>query len=106
MPSAINRKQLAVTGVGDWIPLNRYSKNDYSIITTVNGTATYSVEITLDQINRSGILGTETARPVVSAIDLTVDANLNITSTPAEAIRINITAGAGSVDFHVMQSGD
>ena len=106
MASFINRKQTAVTGVGDWIPLNRWSKDDYSIVTTVNGTATYTIEFTLDQVNRAGVLGNEVARPVLNGEDLTASANLNITETPMEAIRVNITAGAGSVDFHVMQNGE
>lgn len=106
MSSPINRKQLAVTGVGDWIPLNRWSKDSYSIVTTVNGTATYTVEFTLDQINRAGVLGNEVARPVLGGTGLTADANLNIANTPMEAMRVNITAGAGSVDLHVMQNGE
>jgi len=104
MASYINRKQAGVTGVGDWIPLNRWSKDSYSIVTTINGASTYTVEFTLDQINRSGVLGSETARPVEGGTALTADANLNIANTPMEAIRINVASG--DVDFHVMQNGD
>lgn len=103
--SPVNRKQSAVTGAGDWIPLNRWAKDDLSIVTTANGTVTYDIEFTIDQVNRPNVLGNEDARPVANGTGLTADANLNVTETPMEAIRVNITAGAGSVDFHVMQSG-
>lgn len=104
MSSPVNRKQLAVTGVGDWIPLNRWSNDDLSVVTTANGTVTYDVEFTLDQVNRAGV--TVVDRPILNGTGLTADANLNVTETPMEAVRVNITAGAGSVDFHVMQSGN
>jgi len=103
MSSPVNRKLLTVTGVGDWIPLNRWAKDDLSIVTTANGTVTYDVEFTLDQVNRPNV--TVTPRPIENGTGLTADANLNVTETPMEAIRVNITDGAGSVDFHVMQSG-
>ena len=104
MSSYVNRKQANVTGVGDWIPLNRWSRDDYSIVTTINGASTYTVEFTLDQINRKGVLGNETTRPVENATDLIADANVNIVETPMEAIRINVSSG--DVDFHVMQNGE
>ncbi len=103
MSSPVNRKQSAVTGVGDWIPLNRWAKDDLSVVTTANGTVTYNVEFTLDQVNRPGVTGVP--RPIENGEGLTVDANLNVTLTPMEAVRVNITDGTGSVDFHVMQSG-
>ena len=78
--------------------------DDLSVVTTANGTVTYDVEFTLDQVNRVGV--TIIDRPIENGTSLTTDANLNVTETPMEAVRVNITAGAGSVDFHVMQSGN
>lgn len=105
MGSPVNRKIEGVSGTSDWIPLNRWSRDNYTIVTTVaSGTPTYTVQFTIDQINREGVLGNETARPVVGGSSLTTDANLNITDTPMEAIRI--TVSGGTVDFHVMQQGE
>ena len=106
MSAYINRKQSNSAGVGakPWVQLNRWDNNaNYSLVLKFTGTATVTVEGTLDHINRE--LETIEAFDVENAIDLTADAYLNITNTPLEAIRINQTAGAGSVDFHVMQGG-
>ena len=107
MSSPINRKLTGITGTSDWIPLNRWGRDDLSIVTTIDsGTPTYTVEFTLDRINQVGVLGSEVARDVVDAVDLTANANLNITATPMEAVRLNITSGTGSMTFHVMQGGE
>jgi hypothetical protein len=102
MAAYINRKQdnVAGTGAKPWIPLNRWSDNsNLSLVLRFTGAATVDIEATLDQINRGD---TVTAFTVVNGAAITADTELNITATPLESIRINQTAGAGSVSFHVM----
>jgi len=106
----INREQINSAGVGakPWIPVNRWSNSgDYSIFANVTGTATYTLEVTLDQLNRMTPAEIANAKvcPVVEATDQTTDGCFNITSTPLEFIRVNQTAGTGSVDIHIQQNG-
>lgn len=92
-----------------WIPVNRWSNSgNYSIIATVDGVATYTVEMTLEMLNRKtdAQIANAVVCPVENAVDLTVDGCLNITETPVEFFRIHQTLGAGSVDVHLMQSGN
>lgn len=103
MSSYINRKQSNVTGVGDWIPLNRWANDDYSVVIVDNGTSTYTVEGTLDQINRKGVIGNEVVFGIENLEAVTGDMSNKITETPMEAVRINVDSG--DVDFHVMQNG-
>jgi len=107
----INRKQTNPTGIGekDWVPLNRWSNaSNYSIVTTVNGIATYTIESTLDQLNRLTLaeIANVDVCAIENAIDQTTSGCFNVTATPLEAIRIKQTAGTGSVVMHVMQAGE
>lgn len=107
----INHNQINGTGTGakPWIALNRWSNSaNYTIFATVNGIATYTLESSIDQLNRLTAAQIAAAKvcPVVDAIDQTANGCFNITGTPLEFIRVNQTAGDGSVDIHVMQSGE
>lgn len=107
----INVKQENAAGVGikDWIALNRWSNaGNYTVMTTVSGAATYTLETTIDQLNRftAAEIAAAEVCPVENAVDQTVDGCFNITATPLEFIRINQTVGAGSVTMRVMQSGE
>lgn len=106
MSAPINRKQdnVAGTGAKPWIPLNRWGNDfNYSIVLTFTGAATVTVEGTVDYLNRPN----QTIVPfdIVNAVGVTSDSSINIIGTPLEGLRINQTAGAGSVEFHVMQGG-
>ena len=110
MSAYIRRTQNNVTGVEakPWIPVNRWTENgSFSIMTTIVAPVTYTIETTIDPVNRPDeiALADVVVCSVENAIGLTADARLNITNTPLEAIRINQTAGAGSVRFKVMQNG-
>lgn len=110
MASYINRRQENPAGIGEkqWVPVNRWAgPANFTVMTVVDGVATYTLETTIDQLNRDPFNGVaETVCPVVNAIDLTADACLNITNTPSEAFRINQTAGTGSVIMKIMQNGE
>lgn len=110
MSAYINRNQINTTGTGEkpWVPLNRWANDDYTVKLTVNGMATFSLEGTISQINRgeSGsefTLNDESGTPISG---ITSTTTYVIAATPLEAIRVNQTAGTGSVDMHIMQSGD
>lgn len=116
MGAYINVKQVNTLGIGakPWIPMNRWSTDHYSLILTVTGTATFDVEGTLKKLNQAASDTDLAAGPpaasdifgIANATGLTASAALNIVDTPLEAIRVNQTAGPGSVDFHVAQQGD
>lgn len=112
MAAYINvRKTYTGTGAQDAIQLNRWSKDDYSVIVRLATTGTYTVEGTLDYINRP-LDADRQPSPAVEWFDITnlaglsADAAEKITETPLEAIRINIAANATGIDFHVMQNGE
>jgi hypothetical protein len=108
----INHKQIGTNGPGakEWIALNRWTNaSNYTIFTKINGVVTdYQLESTIDMLNRMTPteIASATVCPVENATGLTVDGCLNITATPLEFLRVNIIAGTGSVDVHVMQAGD
>lgn len=62
-----------------------------SLQTAVSGTATYDIEATIDGINW-----------VKTLTGLTAGAVSNI-QTPCKGLRINITAGTGSVTFTLLE---
>jgi hypothetical protein len=102
--SIINRKQSnandAGTGAKVWIPLDRWSHDsNLSLVLRFTGSATVNIEGTLDQINRGD---TAIAFTIDGGTAITADNEFSVTAIPMEAIRLNQTAGAGSVSFHVM----
>jgi len=71
----------------------------------VTGTATYSVQHTFDDVFASTYVaasGNWFNHPTVVGVSTTQDGNY---AFPVAAIRFNITAGTGSVDAVVIQSG-
>ena len=112
MSAYINTKQVnsAGTGAKPWIQLNRWGAPHYMVNVTVNGAATYTIEGTLVQLNRqetaaaSDIFAVDDAQ-YTSIAGQTSTASYQLAPGPLEFIRINQTAGGGSVDFHVVQSG-
>ncbi len=116
MGAYINVKQANSAGIGikPWIPMNRWGRDHFSLVLSFIGSATASVEGTLKKLNQASDSTDLAAGPpvagdvftITNATDLTSDVALVIVDTPLEAIRINQTAGVGSVDLHVMQQGD
>jgi hypothetical protein len=108
MSAYINRKQVNVAGIGvkPWIPLNRWSEpGNYSVVVTVDGSAEYTVQSTVDPVNKPSRNDGIYVCDVENAIGITVDQCFNITSTPLEAIRVEQTLGSGTLTVRVMQNG-
>lgn len=105
MASYINAKKTYTgTGAQVAIPLNRWSRDNYSVVVSLDSTGTYTIQGTLDQINRPNV--TPVWFDITSLVGLTADAAEKITETPLEAIRMTIAANGSSIDFHVMQNGE
>lgn len=109
MAAYINRKQenAAASGAQIAIPLSRWGKDDYTLKVSATGTTAYTLQGTLDQINRG-----ETAEwftlvdnQGTSLSGLTAPGAYVVSETPLEAVRINHGASTASV-FHVMQNGE
>lgn len=110
MGAYINRKQVNGVAVGAQpaIPLNRWGNNDYTVKVSGTGTSAYTLQATIDQINRDGVtpswftINDEAGSPISGA---TTETTYVISNTPLEAIRISHDVSTAST-FHVMQSGD
>ena len=114
MGASVNVKQVneAGTGAKDWIILNRQSKPDYSLNIIITGTVTASIQATLKQQNnptnepQAGAAQAEDIFDISGLTGITASQASKIVDTPLEAIRVNQTAGTGSVTLHVMQAGE
>lgn len=83
-------------------PLNYLAKTwRVSVITTVTGTATYTLQFTGDRTDNATPSNWQ-SHPLMTAS--TVSDTVEFTS-PVTAVRINQTAGSGSVSAVVVQSG-
>lgn len=104
MSSYVNVEK-TYTGAGnkDAIQLNRWGRDNYSLNMTVTGTIDFTVQGTLNRVNRGEAV---TWSDIDSLVNLTASSFEKITESPLEAIRVVINSGAGSVLFHVMQSGE
>lgn len=96
------KKNYTTTGAKAAIPLNRWASSELSVEVDVGTTGTYTVEGTLDQVNRAGV--TPVWFTITGMSALTADTAQNIANTPMEAIRINIAVIDSTIDFHVMQN--
>ena len=94
-----------VTGVATsaWIPLDR-NANPFNIGfgAVVSGTVTYTVQHTFDNVQDSTVTPTVFDHPVVAGKTVNSDGNY---AYPVRAIRLNVTAGTGTVTLTVMQAG-
>jgi len=80
--------------------------NNITLSVLVTGTATYTVQYTFDLVNQiagyTPATGNWVDHPSLTAQTATKDSNI---AYPATAVRINQTAGSGSVRFTVIQAG-
>lgn len=91
------------TGVGTtaWFPVNyRQSPFNASFGCVVSGTVTYTVEHTFDDVFDPAV--TPTAFPNATVAAATANANGNY-AFPIRAVRLNITAGTGTVTVTWLQ---
>lgn len=87
------------------LPLNRWSRSNYSVVVDLITTGEYTVEGTLNRLNRD---------PEVPAVwfelsglvGLTTDITEAIKESPLEAIRIDVMAVDSTLRFQVMQGGE
>ena len=92
------------TGVGTsaWIPLDvKQAPFKVGIGCVVNGSATYNIEHTFDNVQDSTVTPTAFVNSGIS--NATGNKDLNYTE-PVRAIRINQSVGAGSVTMTIIQS--
>lgn len=91
------------TGVGTsvWIPVD-HTQNAFAIGfgCVVSGTVTYDVQHTFDDIQNSAV--TPTAFPHESLVGQTANQDGNY-AFPIRAVRVDVTAGTGSVTMTIIQ---
>lgn len=89
------------TGTTSWIPLD-YKQAPFNVGfgAVVNGTVTYTVEHTFDDIFDSSI--TPTAFSHGTVVGQSANANSNY-AFPIRAVRLNVTAGTGDVTLTLLQ---
>ena len=94
---------ISITGTGTtgWIPLD-YKQNPFNIGLgiVVNGTITYDIEHTFDDVFDASITPTAFKHSTLVAQTTNKDGNY---AFPVRAIRINNTAGTGSTTLTILQ---
>lgn len=93
----------SITGTGQtaWIPLD-YKQSPFNVGfgVVVNGTVTYDIEHTFDDVFDSAVTPTAFKHSVLTAQTTNKDGNYIV---PIRAIRINNTAGTGSTTVTLLQ---
>ena len=89
------------TGTSAWLPLD-YKQAPFNVGfgVVVNGTATYTIEHTFEDVFDSSI--TPTAFSHGSVVGQSANANSNY-AFPVRAVRLNVTAGMGDVTVTLLQ---
>lgn len=89
------------TGTTAWIPLD-YKQNPFNIGLgiVVNGTITYDIEHTFDDVYDPSVTPTAFKHSSLTAQTANKDGNY---AFPVRAIRINNTAGTGSTTLTILQ---
>lgn len=99
------RTTITQVGVGASkpIPLDTYqSHTDTGLAAVVTGTATYSVQHTLDNVLDPNVTPTWFDHTTLTGQTATKD---GFYDRPIAAVRINVTAGTGTVALTVLQPG-
>ena len=94
---------ISITGTGttEWIPLD-YKQSPFNVGMgiVVNGTVTYDIEHTFDDILAQGTTPTAFKHSSLTAQTTNKDGNY---AFPIRAIRINNTAGTGTTTLTILQ---
>lgn len=94
------------TGVsGVYAPDHYVSPFNVSLGVTVTGTATYTVQYTFDDVFDGSYVpdsGSWIDHPSLTAQTATKDSNI---AYPVRGVRLNVTAGTGTVRLTVIQAG-
>ena len=98
VPKTISRTG---TGVTPWYPVDRVQTPfNASVSVVVNGTVTYDVEHTFDDVFNPAV--TPNVFKHATLVSQTANGNSNY-AFPIRAVRINVTAGTGDVALTWMQ---
>lgn len=93
------------TGVGATaaVPMDHYiSPFNVGFGVVVSGVVTYTVQHTFDDVFNSSVTPTWFNHPVIAAQTTNQDGNY---AFPVTAIRLNVTAGAGTATITIVQAG-
>lgn len=93
------------TGVGTTaaVPMDHYiSPFNVGFGVVVSGGVTYTVQHTFDNVFDSAVTPTWFNHPVIAAQTTNQDGNY---AFPVTAIRLNVTAGAGTATITIVQAG-
>jgi hypothetical protein len=99
---------LSVTGVAASVPCptnNYVTPFNVALGVTVTGTVTYTVQYTFDNVYATGYSpasGNWVDHPSLTAQTATKDSNI---AYPVTAVRLNVTAGTGTVRLAIIQAG-
>lgn len=89
------------TGTSAWVPVDyRQQVLNVGMGIVINGTVTYDIEHTYDNVMDATVSATAFKHPTLTAQTTNKDGNY---ITPIRAVRINVTAGTGSVTMTVLQ---
>lgn len=94
---------ISITGTGTtaWIPLDyKQSPFNVSVAAVVNGTVTYDIEHTFDEIFNTTVTPTAFKHASITAQTANKDGNY---AFPVRAIRVNNTAGTGTTTLTILQ---
>lgn len=94
---------ISITGTGttEWIPLDyKQSPFNVSVAAVVNGTVTYDIEHTFDEIFNTTVTPTAFKHASITAQTANKDGNY---AFPVRAIRVNNTAGTGTTTLTILQ---
>lgn len=97
-------KTFSVTGVGTTAAIPVDYRKEYfalSILCDVSGSATYTVQHCLDNV-LNGATPTWVDHPTLVGKTGTADGNY---AFPVTAVRLNVTAGTGTVNMRLVQAG-
>lgn len=86
------------------IIMDYHGRPEVSLQAVVSGTATYTIQQTLDNPNAAGVTPTWFDHPDTNLVAQTVNRQGNYAYIPV-AIRLSQTAGSGSVTLTVVQAG-
>ena len=89
------------TGTSAWIPVDNYqSPFNVGLGAVVNGTVTYTIEHTFDDVFDTSVTPTAFAHSTLAAQTTNKDGNY---AFPIRAIRINNTLGSGTTTLTILQ---
>jgi hypothetical protein len=98
-----------VTGVGT-SPI--YAVNNFGVPVniglglTVSATATYTIQITFDDITADGYVASSGTWFTETGFGTATTSKYGLLTTPCRGVRLNVSASSGSVTMQVQQAGE